>query len=237
MLKIHGLLASLLLMVILVCPGCFTVEAVDMNRQAQVYMKYGQYEKARDLLEQSLDYDFENAASHYWLAVCYENLGGSAAIQKAVWNYEQAVSFEPTLHLAQHGYIKALYRQDKQDKSLQATRSYMKAFVAESARDYKPTINSFLEAGMVEHALIVVEKAHEVDPHNDMPYLLLARYYRDRDNKDKEVQYLTEAFKADPYNVETARRLGTLGHVVNIPQPRMLPKASDIDRELQQLQQ
>lgn len=229
--------AVLILAMVLVIPGCFTVDAVSMNRQAQVYMKYGQYEKARDLLERSLEYNFENAASHYWLAVCYENLGGMEARQKAAWNYQQAVSFDPTLEVAQIGYMKALYRNGQEEKSLEATRNYMQVKEVEAAREYIPLIQGLLEEDMVENAIIVVEKASEMDPQNARPYLAMANYYKSQQDKDSEVHYLIKAFKADPYDPMIARRLGQYNQKITIPQPEMFRQPTDIDRELQQLQQ
>ncbi|MBN1766163.1 MAG: tetratricopeptide repeat protein [Sedimentisphaerales bacterium] len=216
---------------LLFCSGC-TIEAVNLNRQAQVYLDYNHYDQAEELLKKSLEIDFENAASHFWLAQCYEATGQT---QKAIWEYQDAVRFNPSFELGQMFYIRALYRDGQEEKSLEATKLFIENKEA-AARDFIRIAQEFLANKMDKHAIIAYHGAARSEPHNPVPFLAVSEYYFDKGNTDKGTDYLVRAFKVDPYYPGIARKLGEQGLRVDIPQPKMFHQPSEVEQRLFELE-
>ncbi|MCK5270840.1 MAG: tetratricopeptide repeat protein [Sedimentisphaerales bacterium] len=217
--------------IVFICCGC-GVEAVRLTQQAQIYCKYGEYDKARELLEKSIEADYENPASHYWMARCYDSLGDRA---KALWEYELAVRFDPAMELAQMAYIKALYNNNQVAKSVDATVLFLKHKDA-AARDFMRLAENFLEAGMEKHALHCYHAGARAEPNNAVPFLAVADYFFGKPDKDKGVEYLVKAFKVDPCYPGLARRLGEHNMRVSVPEPPLFPSRSKIEEELYELE-
>jgi len=214
------------------CGATSTIDAVQQNRQAQIYFKYGKYEDAVRLLKSSLDADYENPASHYWLGRCYEIKGN---MTKAILEYELAVRFAPALDLAQVALIDALHRTGQEEKSVQATRSYLR-YKRAPAFNVSQLAEGFAQQGMDTQALLAYQRAHEVEPANPVPILKLADFYFEKGQEEEGIESLIEALKIDPLYPGLARRLGEYGRRVEIPEPPMFHVPSDMERELHDLE-
>ena len=219
-----------LLVMVFICRGC-GVEAVRLTQQAQVYFKYGEYDKAQELLEKSIKADYENPATHYWMARCYESLGDKT---KTLWEYELAVRFDPAMELAQMAYIKALYNDNQAAKSVDATVLFLKHKEA-AARDFMRLAENFLEAGMEKQTLLCYHAGARSEPHNAVPFMTVADYFFSKGNEGKGVEYLVKAFKVDPYYPGLAGRLGKHNMRVDVPEPPLFPGRSKIEEELYDL--
>lgn len=213
------------------CGATNPIDAVNLNRQAQVYIKYARYDQARELLQSSLDADFENPASHYWLGHCYEVSGET---DKAIEEYELAVRFGPTMEKAHIALISLLHTAGLLDQSIQATKVYLR-HKGPPACNLTITALEFADKGMDHQAILTYQRAQEVEPKNPVPSIKLAEYYFDRDQQEKGIDGLVAAFMIDPLYPGLARRLGEHGRRVDIPEPPMLPQPTPLQRELRSL--
>jgi len=218
---------TILILVLIVCQGC-TFDAVRLNRRAQVYIKHNQYDMAKKVLTESLESDYENSASHYWLGLCHETLNDQA---NAIWEYELAVRFDPAMDVAQMAYIKALYRNNQIDKSIEATNFFLEHKDA-AASEFVPLAESFFSDQMEQHAILTYLAAAKAEPHNAEPLMTLAEHFFTQGNDEKAIDHLILAFKADPYYPGLARRLGELGFRVDIPQPKMFHRPSELEQDI-----
>ncbi len=221
-----------LTLAILASQGCM-LDAVRLNRKAQIYIKHGQYDQATELLEKSLDVNFENSVSHYYLAKCYENKGDN---ETAMWEYELAVRFDPSYEPAQMAMIKGLYRAEKVEESLEATRLFLEHKDAMSSY-FMRLENIFLEEQMERHAILAANIAIKAESANPLPFIAIAQYYYDNGNDKMGDDYLIKAFKVKPTWPGLARKLGRHGLKVEIPvRPAFLRSTSPAEKEISELE-
>ncbi len=194
--------------------GC-TIDAVHLNRQAQSQIRQGNLDKAAELLKRSHRADYKNSVSHYWLGYCYKARG---ELTKALWEYELAVRFDPSLDKAQLALIETLNQAGQKEKSLDKTRNYLKYKNNEPVSFFQRLGDSFLQNQMDDHAILTYQLASQRHPKNAVPLAALADYYFEKGDKEKGVEYLTRAFQADPIYPDLARRLGELGYKVEFPE-------------------
>lgn len=215
--------------------GCTRAfEAVRLNQQAQVYIKHNRYETAKQLLRKSLEADFENPACHYWLGTCYEAEGDS---ERAINEYGLAVRFAPAMEIAQLSYITALHQSGQSDKSLDAASMFLENKDA-ATRDFLRLAQYFVDAEMPDHMLLACQAAAKDSPNDPGPWLFVADYYFEKNNKDRALRYLIKAFEADPIHPGLTRKLGEHGLRVDIPEPTYYPEPpSPIEQELREMQQ
>jgi len=229
----HGILivGFLVLMCVAGCKSTNPLEAVRLNRQAQVYYNAGHIDPAMTLLLESVDYDYENPASHYWLGQCYEQKNNA---DKAIFEYEVAVRFSPSMELAQLALINVLHRQGRIDESVQATKVFCKNKYG-LACDIMTIAKGFADKGMDHQAIQVYKRAQEIEPDNAVPSIALADFYKAKGQSKLEISSLTEAFMIDPYYPGLAHRLGTLGQRVKVPEPKLIKPPSRIQYDLSEM--
>ena len=224
-----------LMLGLIILGGCTvtnTFDAVRLNQQAQLYFKHGQYDKAMELLKDSLVADPENSATHYWLGRCHEVTGQK---QKTVWAYKDAVRYDPSMELAQMALIKTYYRMDKKDEAIQAARLFLQHKEG-LAGDFILIGDNFYAEQMEEPGELAYLAAARAEPGNAGPFIFLANRYQAQGDQEKEVEYLKRALRAQPYNVEVTRRLGKLGYRVELPKPKLFPRPSKLEEELFELE-
>jgi len=215
------------------CGANNPINAVRLNRQAQIYIDYGQYDRAIELLKASLDADFENSASHYWLGHCYEVQGN---LTKTIQEYELSVRFDPSLDLAQLALIDTLEAMGRHEESIEAAKSYLH-HRGGPAINLSNLANDFAQKQKDEHALLAYQRAQEVEPANAEPTIKLADYYFAKGDEEKGVKTLEAAFMIDPYYPGLARRLGGYNRRVDIPEPRGLPETTPLEKALRKLEE
>ena len=225
------LIGSLLLLQVVGCKSTNPLEAVRLNRQAQVYYNSGHIDPAMTLLLESVDFDYENPATHYWLGQCYEHKNN---MEKAIFEYEIAVRFTPTMELAHLALISALHRQGRIDESVQATKVFCKSKYG-LASNIMGIAKDFADKGMDNQAVLIYKRAQEVEPDNPVPSIILADFYHAKGQKNMEISSLTEAFMIDPYYPGLTRRLGTLGQRVKVPEPKLIKPPPRIQYDLSEM--
>ena len=219
--------------VLLTVAGC-TIEAVRLNRRAQVYFHHGDYVRSEQLLDESLDIDYENPASHYWLGRCCEVRNRPL---KAIYEYGLAVRFAPAMEIAQLAYIAALHKNGQEDKSMEATRSFLANKTA-PARGILLIAGRLADLQLDQQAVLAYLRAQQVEPRNPQPSLALADYYFASGKEDQGIESLVKAFMIAPRYPGLARRLGNFGRRVEIPDPPPLfSPRTPFQRQLDLLEQ
>jgi len=221
-----------MLLILVVWQGC-GVEAVRSNRRAQVYLEHDKYEAAKQELERSVNLDFENPASHYWLAKCYAALNETT---KAEWEYALAVRFDPVNDLFQMSYIKFLNDNGKEKESLRATKVFLEHKEG-AMRDFLRLGDTFIAEKMDKQGLMAYFAAAKVEPKNVTPLLTVADYFASKGDKEKESEYRVKAFKINPYYPGLAKWLGEHGLRVDVPEPPDYPpRPTELEKELFELE-
>ena len=223
--------ASLLLAVSFVLGGCsatYTIKAAQMNQQGQIYFQFQQYDQALKVFQESSNIDFENSATHYWMGRCYQV---QANPQKAIEEYRLAVRFSPALEVAQVALITALHQVGQLDESIIATKSYMK-YKTGRACDLVLMGNNFAAQGMEHQALLVFERAQELEPTNAEPAIAVADFYLVKGDVEKEKGAIIQAVGIDPFYPGLTLRAGRLGIKVESPRPQPLPRLTPLERAL-----
>jgi len=208
-------------------------DGVRLNRKAQVYISHGQYSHAEKLLQESLNADYENSASHYWLGQCFE---ARQEMEKAIYEYRLAVRFNPAMNLAQMTLIMALEDVGKHAESLEAASVYL-SHKKGAARDCINLAEIFSKHGLPAHTILAYEQAQKVEPNNAKPSMALAEYCFLLNNKDRAIKALIKAFEIDPVYPGLAKQLGELGLRVTIPEPQSMPRATELQKDIDRMAQ
>jgi len=214
--------------------GCTVnpINAVRLNRRAQVYFRHGHYDDAQKLLADSLDADFENSASHYWMGRCFQV---KANLPKAIYEYQLAVRFDPAMELSQMALIRTLYLNNQPEESLEAAQVFLNHKVS-PASDFLRLARSFSSAQMNQHTVLAYARARQIAPNSAEPSIAWADFYFAQGNQDNGLEKLIEAFMIDPHYPGLARRLGQHNQRVEIPDPVLFPIRSDLQKELDSLE-
>jgi len=210
--------------------GCGEKNAVELNQKAQIYMKHGEYDQAIEVLKKSLDQDHENAPNHYYLGQCYEAIG---KIEKAIYEYELAVRFGPSVEASHLSLIEALQKDDQVDRSVLATRTFVKNREGR-AGDFIYFAEMFAEKGMPLQAIVAYERAQEVEPTNAAPSVALADFYAQHGDTEKENEMLVRAFKIDPNYPGLIQRLEGKNYRIEVPQPVKRREMTPLEKELKE---
>ena len=225
-----GVVATLILAVV-VCQGCM-LDSVKLNRKAQIYIKHGQYDNAIPLLKESLNINYENPGSHYYLAESYAAQGDH---RNALWHYELAVQFDPSYEQAQLAIIRELHRVGRTEDSIEAARMFLEHKGAISSY-FTRLETTFLAEKMIQHAVLAAEAAVKADPSDPTPYITIAQHYYDNGNNENGDEFLVRAFRTKPTWPGLAEMLGKHGMRVEIPKPTFLTKPSPAEQEISNLE-
>jgi len=228
-LALTGLLA--LLLGLIGCRATTTIDAARLTQKGQIYFEAGHLDEAINILNQALDADFENPATHYWLGQCFQQQGN---FTKAIIQYEQAVRFAPAMDIGQIALINAYHQTDQIDRSVQATRLYVRN-KSNNAADLVLLAQQFAGKDMHHQAVVAFQRAQAIEPQNAQPSLALAEYYFKRGEEDKAVKALVAAFRADNRYPGLAARLADYGIRVELPEPPLFPKPSPVEEKIRDL--
>lgn len=189
-------------------PHCMNdLEAVRLNRQAQRHLADGQADQAQHLLYMSLDCDFENAVSHYYLGRCFEL---EDRPEKAAYEYRLAIRFAPGMQQAHQALISVLAEHGADAESIDATRAFLELGL-ESTATLLDIADDFFSHQLDQQAVMILHKAAEQSPDNAAPWIALADYHARLSHHQQERQCLLKAKAADPYHPGLPGRLGEMG--------------------------
>ena len=213
------------------CKSTYKLESGKMVQRAIVYMNFGEYEQAINTLRASLEVEYENPATHYWLGRCYELTTNT---RQGIDEYRLAVRFNPAMEAAQMALIMALHQSRQEDESILATQEYLK-HRAGLAGDVIQLAQDFLSKGMDKQAILAFERAQELSPTDPTPLMALANYYKSKGDQENEKEAVRRAAIIGPYYAGLAQRAGSQGIKVESPQPKPYPKTSDLDKALRDI--
>lgn len=181
-----------------------------------------QSDRQKQVLIKKLDHKYSDARSHYELGRLYHREG---MWDKAEWEYNKALAFDPSHHEAQASIVKLLADTgDKQKADVIANMYIGQASVG--AKNSLLLGRAFQDRGMDEYALSSYLQAHRLAPNSVVINKQLGYFYLlKQDNANAEI-YLRRAFELNPYQPEVAGQLGKLGVQVEIPKkaPKDLKK-------------
>jgi len=206
----------------------YKIKATNLNQKGQVYFNYGQYAEAIGSYQESLDIDFENSATHYWLGRAYQE---TADPQKAIEEYRLAVRFTPSMEIAQVALIETLHELGQLDESIIATKSFVK-YRTGQADDMVRIGQYFFSQQMDHQAIIVLQRAQELEPTNATPSIVLGDYYQAKGDLEGERGAIMVAFAAEPFYPGLAKRAGLLGIKGVSPRPLPYPNLNPMEQEL-----
>ena len=182
--------------------------------------------KKSQLLRQ-LDKKYADAKTHYELGKLYHSEG---QWDKAEWEYNKALAFNPVDHDAQASIVKLLV--DKGDKQRSETIADMYISQASvSARHSLLLGRAFQERGLDEYALTCYLQAHNLAPNSVVINKQLGNFYLMKGDKANAEVYLRRSFELDPYQPEVAGQLGKLGVQVEVPKRPSNKDQKSIDKE------
>jgi Flp pilus assembly protein TadD len=180
-----------------------------------------QSDKQKQTYIRQIDNKYSNAKAHYELGKIYHKEGNW---DKAEWEYNKALAFDPVHHEAQASIVKLLSdKGDKQRCDVIAEQYINQAGI--SAKNSLLLGRAFQDRGLDDYALTCYTQAHRLAPNSVVINKQLGYFYLlKNDNANAEI-YLRRAFELDPYQPEVAGQLGKLGVQVEIPR-----KARDMKR-------
>jgi tetratricopeptide (TPR) repeat protein len=201
-------LAGLVLLVAALIGGCGKkneLETTDIGL-TDVGQKKG------DLLVK-IEKKYENPEAHYELGKLYQADG---LWNKAEWEYNVALGFDPVHRRAQAAIVKLLAESGNEARSKLTAEIYMNQ-VSSSAQASLRLGQAFQKELMDDYALACYQQALALAPNAAAIHRQIGYYYLSKLDTVRAQEYLKRSFQLDPYQAEVAGELGRMGVVVQIP--------------------
>ena len=192
----------------------------------------GTTDKQKAKLLKDLDRKYENPKAHYELGRLYHSEG---LWDKAEWQYNKALAFNPMHHEAQASIVRLLKDRDDAAKAEVIAEMYINQ-AGISAKHSLLLGRAFQERGLDEYALACFKQAHNLAPNSVVINKQIAYYYLlKKDNANAEI-YLRRAFELNPQQPEIASELGKMGVQVEVPKKKVketkkIDKKMDLDKK------
>lgn len=221
-------LFKILLVVIvlgLISAGCNEKQKTATGEKISDKELTGEADKQKATLQKELDKKYENPKAHYELGKLYHSQG---LWDKAEWEYNKALGFDPMHHDAQASIVKLLIDKGDTARSEVIADMYMSQ-TSVSAKHSLLLGRAFQDRGLDEYALACYQQAHNLAPNSVAINRQLGYYYLlKRDNANAEM-YLRRTFELDPSQAEVAGELGRLGIQIQLP-TKQAKQAKKIDK-------
>lgn len=207
------------LMIVAVCTilgGCNSKQKTATGEKINDKALVSPTDKQKDQLIRQIDKKYENAKAHYELGKIYHREG---MWDKAEWEYNKALAFDPSHHEAQASIVKLLSdKGDKQKSDVIADMYIDQASV--SAKNSLLLGRAFQDRGLDEYALRSYTQAHKLAPNSVVINKQLGYFYLLKNDNANAETYLRRSFELDPYQPEVAAQLGKLGVQVEVPKKK-----------------
>ena len=209
----------------LITAGCNEKQKTATGEKISDKELSGESEKQKAMLLKELDKKYDNAKAHYDLGKLYHSQG---LWDKAEWEYNKALAFDPMHHDAQASIVKLLVDKGDTAKSEVIADMYMSQ-ASVSAKHSLLLGRAFQDRGLDEYALACYRQAHNLAPNSVAINKQLGYYYLlKKDNANAEM-YLRRTFELDPSQAEVAGELGRLGVKVQVPTKKTM-NAKKLDK-------
>jgi len=221
-------LFKILLVVIvlgLISAGCNERQKTATGEKISDKELTGEADKQKAALQKDLDKKYENPKAHYELGKLYHSQG---LWDKAEWEYNKTLGFDPMHHGAQASIVKLLIDKGDTARSEVIADMYMSQ-TSVSAKHSLLLGRAFQDRGLEEYALACYKQAHNLAPNSVAINRQLGYYYLlKRDSANAEM-YLRRTFELDPSQAEVAGELGRLGVQIQLP-TKQAKQAKKIDK-------
>lgn len=213
----------------LITAGCNEKQKTVTGEKVSDRELNGATERQKTELLREIDRKYDNPRAHYELGKLYHSQG---MWDKAEWEYNKALAFNPMHHNAQASIVKL--QADRGDKTKAEVVADM--YISQASVSAKHSLllgRCFQDRGLDEYALACYKQAYNLAPNSVAINKQLGYYYLlKKDNASAEM-YLRRAFELDPSQSEVAGELGRLGVQVQTP-AKDARQAKKIDRMAQQ---
>jgi Flp pilus assembly protein TadD len=219
------------LIIVLVCTvisGCGGQQKTVTGEKISDKELTSQGDIQKEALLKQLDKKYGDAKIHYELGKVYHSEG---QWDKAEWEYNKALAFDPIHHDAQASIVKLLVDKGDTQRSEIIADMYMSQ-ASVSAKHSLLLGRAFQSRGLDEYALSCYLQAHNLAPNSIVINKQLGNFYLMKGDKANAEVYLRRAFELDPYQPDVAAQLGKLG--VQVQMPRKMPKEANVDKMKEQ---
>lgn len=165
-------------------------------------------------LVKQVERNFGNSNCHYNLGKYYQNM---ALLDKAEYEYNLALGFDPVNRDAQAAMVKTLELAGKTERSQQVAGIYIDQ-IDVFAEDALLLGRAFQREGLSDYALQCYQKAVVLAPESAALQKQIGYFYLAKGEKIRAEEYFRRSFQLDPYQADVAGELGRMGVVVSIPQ-------------------
>ncbi|MCX5633939.1 MAG: hypothetical protein NTW93_09755 [Phycisphaerae bacterium] len=209
-------LLKILLVVIgltLITAGCNEKQKTATGEKISDKELGGEQEQQKEQLQKQLDKKYQDPKSHYELGKLYHSQG---MWDKAEWEYNKALAFDPMHHNAQASIVKV--QVDKGDTTRAGVVADM--YINQASVSAKHSLllgRAFQSRGLDQYALACYKQAHNMAPNSVAINKQLGYYYLARKDNANAEMYLRKTFELDPTQSEVAGELGRLGVQVQLP--------------------
>ncbi len=166
--------------------------------------------------------NYQDADAHYRLGKIYAS---EMQLQKAIYEYDVALSFDPALWPAQAAKLKALVDDDQSAKADVAAEMYINQTV--SNIEGSLTLSKALESeGLDKYVVSSYKSGIAKFPDSAELNRGLGMFYIKKDNKELARDYLIKSIEIDPEQADVANELGKMGVKLQ-NQPAPAPKKAE----------
>ena len=209
----------------LVFAGCNGKQKTATGEKISDKELSGEQEQQKEKLQKKIDKKYEDPGAHYELGKLYHSEG---MWDKAEWEYNKALAFDPMHHDAQASIVKL--QVDKGDTTKAGVVADM--YISQASVSAKHSLllgRAFQSRGLDQYALACYKQAYNLAPNSVAINKQLAYYYLARKDNANAEMYLRKTFELDPTQSEVAGELGRLGVQVQMP-TKQAKQAKKIDK-------
>jgi tetratricopeptide (TPR) repeat protein len=210
------------------CAKVGQVKAMKAFKEANVAYQAGDYKKAADLYEQTVQANPELPQPYFYLANSYDNLykpskkgeaENDAMLTKAVEHYQTAAERlsasakqeDKNLGKLALQYLVAAYGPDKLNDPAKAEPVVQRMIQLDpsDSGNYFALAKIYEDAGAYDEAEKVLNQAKSAKPNDPAVYMTLAGYYNRQGQFDKTIAALEERAAKEPKNPEAFYTIST----------------------------
>ena len=181
----------------------------------------------KDEFRSRIERNYADTQAHYGLGKLHYEDG---LWQRAEWEFNVALSFEPMHTRSQAAIVKTLIAGSQGNRAKLAAEMYINQ-ASTSAQNSFLLGQSFQKELLDDYAVMCYQQALGLAPKSAIIHKQIGYYYLSKADAVRAEEYLRRSFQIDPYQPEVAGQLGRLG--VKIQVPRKEPKnAKKLDKRL-----
>ena len=219
------LLMTTVVLSLVIAAGCNGKQKTATGEKISDKELGGEQEQQKEQYQKQIDKKYQDPKAHYELGKLYHSQG---MWDKAEWEYNKALAFDPMNHDAQASMVKLQI--DKGDTTKAGVVADM--YISQASVGAKHSLllgRAFQSRGLDQYALACYKQAYNLAPNSVAINKQLGYYYLARKDNANAEMYLRKTFELDPSQSEVAGELGRLGVQVQLP-TKEAKQAKKIDK-------